>query len=119
MWANDFICDFIKSLERIIDPDWVLYKSEYLIFLCFGLNNEHPLSFVYVTEGGVNVKTDEFFYVEILPLLWRLWCSLLYYILKYLLGTDASDISSMSTLSGNPSFYPKYLLVEILSLFFV
>ena len=62
VWGDDsFICDFIKSLSRLTALGWVLYKSEYLIFLCFGLNNGHPSSFIDVIEGEVNVETDEIF----------------------------------------------------------
>ena len=77
------IYDFITWLLHITDLGWVLDKSEYLIFLCIVINNEHPSSFVDVTEGEVKVETDEFFDAEMLPLLWRLWCLLLYSILKY------------------------------------
>ena len=52
---------FITSLASLSDLDWVKDKSEYFIFLCIGLNNEHLSSFVDVTEGEVNVETDEFF----------------------------------------------------------
>ena len=59
--ANDLVCDFITSLSHLAALDWVLDKSEYLIFSCIGLNNEHPLSFVDVTEGEVSVETYELF----------------------------------------------------------
>ena len=59
--ANDFIYYFITSLARPTVLDLVLDKSEYWIFSCIGLNNEHPLSFTDVTEGEVNVETDELF----------------------------------------------------------
>ena len=66
------MCDFITSLTRLTPHEWVFDKYEYLIFSCIRLNNEHPLSFDDVTKGEVNVETDEFFDVEILPLLKRL-----------------------------------------------
>ena len=62
-------CESIKSLEFLVALDRVLYQSEYLILLCIGINNEHPLSFVDVKKGEVNSETDEFFDVEMLPLI--------------------------------------------------
>ena len=90
-----------------------------MIFSCIGLNNEHPSSFVDVTEGEINVEIDELFSVEMLPFIQRLWCSLLYSILTHGLGADADNISSMSTPPGNPLFYLTYLLVETSYIFFV
>ena len=58
---NNLICDFITSLELPAALDWVLDKSEYFILLCIGINIEHPSSFVYKTEGEVNVETFELF----------------------------------------------------------
>ena len=60
LWGNNLICDLITSLGCLTALDWVLDQSEYLIFLCIGLNNEHSSSFVDVTEGEVNVETDGF-----------------------------------------------------------
>ena len=56
-----FICDFINSLERLTALDWVLDQSEYVIFLCMGLNNEQPSPLCDVTEGEVKIETDELF----------------------------------------------------------
>ena len=58
---KNLIRDFITSLACITALDLVSDKSEYLIFLCIGINNEHPLSFSDVTEGKVNVESDELF----------------------------------------------------------
>ena len=66
---NNLICDFITALALLTDLDQVWYKSEYLIFSCIGLKNEHPLSFVDITAGEVNFETDELFGDKILPLL--------------------------------------------------
>ena len=61
---NKLICDFIASLARQTATTWVLDKSEYFVFSCIGLNNEHPLSFVDVIEGAVDVETNEFFILK-------------------------------------------------------
>ena len=58
LWANNLIFDFITSISILTAVGWVLVKSEYLIFSCIGLNNEHPLSFVDVIEYEVEVETD-------------------------------------------------------------
>ena len=89
---NNLIYDFIKYLAHLTYPDQLLDKSEYLIFSCIGLNNEHPLSFFDVTEGEFNAETDELFDVERLPLTLKLWFSLLYSILEYWLSADAGNI---------------------------
>ena len=59
---------------------------------------EQNLSFVDKTEVEENSETDELFDIEMLPLLWSIWCSLFYFILTYILSADAGNISSMPTL---------------------
>ena len=87
------ICDFITSLAHLRDLDWVLEKYEYWIFSCIGLNNEYPSSFVNVTEGEVNVETNELFDVEILPFLVMLLCSVFYSISAYWLSVGTGNIT--------------------------
>ena len=76
--ANKFIYGFIKSLAYLPALDWVLDEFECFFVLCIGLNIEHPLLFVDVTERELNVEADELFDVEMLQLLWRLWCWLVF-----------------------------------------
>ena len=113
--ANSFICDFITSLARLTVLDLVLYKSEYFILSCIGLNNEHRSSFVGVTEGEANIETYESLNVEILPLLLRLWCPLLYSELTYWSSFDAGNILSIPTPSCNPLyiFWYKFHLFSV------
>ena len=87
--------------------------------MCIWLNNEHPLSFVYVTESEVNAETDELFDVKMLPLLKILWCSLLYSLLGYWLSVDTGNIKLMPNPSCNPLFYISDLLGAISYIFFV
>ena len=110
---NNYICDFITSFARLTTLDWVLDKSEYLIFSCIRLNNEHPLSSVDLREGGVNVETSGLLDAEMLSILRMLSCSLLYYILTYWLSADVGNITSIPIPSGNPLFPIKYLLVQV------
>ena len=64
-----------------------------MILSCIGINNEHHLSFVGVTEGEVNVETYELFDVEILPFLVMLLCSVFYSISAYWLSVGTGNLT--------------------------
>ena len=71
---------------------------------CIVLNNEHPYIFVDITEGDVNVETYAFFDDEMVPMIWRLWCSLLYSIFSYWLSADSGSTTLTPALSSNILF---------------
>ena len=54
---NNFICEFIISIARLIALDWSLDQYQYLLFSCIWLNNEHPLSFFDVIWVEVNLSS--------------------------------------------------------------
>ena len=119
LWTNNFTCVLISSLALKTALAWVLDKSYYLILLCLWFLKECTSPFLSLTEGEVDIETDEFFDGGILPLVEGGWDWLFHSVLSNWWSVDAYNIASMSTPSFNTLYFISDTLGIFPSLFFV